>query len=86
MSVFVNDGLIRQLTDLWEAFISVPAPSPRQFGLWIRVFGFKAAEYGIDAAALAYTSRVGTDREINANDLPRYASGCMRNFVQREAK
>jgi hypothetical protein len=70
---------LRALWDFLFADLKFPPPTPRQFLVWLELYGEKSAEQGFSRAN-AWVNKVTRERRITLDALIRYASACARNY------
>ena len=78
----------KRLQTLWDflfADLKFPQPIPRQFLVWLELYGEKSAEQGFSRAN-AWVHKVTRERRITLDDLIRYASACARNLKEEADK
>jgi len=74
------------LKEFWATILPPDfTPSDRQFLVWLNMYdGFDNVAGGLEAASVFFSKAETTGVTKTADDLIRYASGCMKNLARGE--
>lgn len=78
----------KRLQEVWQFLFADQypiAPAPRQFKVWLSMYGEKATEEGFNRANI-WLNKASRHRSISFDDLIRYASACARNLKEESEK